>query len=551
MPSEGEDESEATEVDGEEPAGAVDLRLHLLASSSERALNYRVAAFNKEADGAVISCSVIPIAEREGCLLVAVPHNAWHRVAARRYLPRQTLQKAVHTEVLAADPGDRGTAHVHFKVRVWIGLLAAEEERCLSFNGEDEPAERGFVITGTERHIFPYGPSLTSAARDLFAFVSAAEEPQMPPGDDPEPGLAGKVRTIEEAVLGLQGGLDAIREKLSAGPGKEAASKAGARPKASAAAPRPKGSPIPGLDPAVLAAARAAGVPEDQLERMGELARQPGRLGDGARAAATALSESEGDEDEQDKDAEGPEDVSAAICKMTQILDRLSKSKRGGSLEDLLDRGDGVDGASSSASGGTSKAAAYSKLAGLLKEDPTKISKSVLKLMAEDYGAHTTAPGLDGVQMTARAWLEHRSRVQQYAGPVRWGWQTAGALDALLSGKEEECKARLCLMLCALDQSSLDSGNWLLAQEMHLEPAPPLSSFGRHKPPDPGEEHRTKIMDPRWVSVLMHKLKERESYQEARRKLGAPRGGGSQQDGEKGDRSDKTPKGKGKGEAPK
>ena len=547
MPSEGEDESEATEADGEETARVVDLRLHLLASSSERALNYRVAAFNKEADGAVISCSVIPIAEREGCLLVAVPHNAWHRVAARRYLPRQTLQKAVHTEVLAADPGDRGTAHAHFKVRVWIGLLAAEEERCLSFSGEDEPAERGFVITGTERHIFPYGPSLTSAARDLFAFVSAAEEPPRPQGDDPEPGLAGKVRSIEEAVLGLQGGLDAIREKLAAGPGRLQAELEQGQKLRPPLLDR-KGPRFPGW---ILQCSPPQGRPEDQLERMGEMARKPGRLGDGARAAVTALSESEGDEEEQDKDAEGPEDVSAAICKMTQILDRLSKSKKGGSLEDLLDRGEGVDGSASSASGGTSKAAAYSKLAGLLKEDRTKISKSVLKLMAEDYGAHTTAPGLDGVQMTARAWLEHRSRVQQYAGPVRWGWQTAGALDALLSGKEEECKARLCLMLCALDQSSLDSGNWLLAQEMHLEPAPPLSSFGRHKPPDPGEEHRTKIMDPRWVSVLMHKLKERESYQEARRKLGGPRGGGSQQDGEKGDRSDKTPKGKGKGEAPK
>ena len=170
--------------------------------------------------------------------------------------------------------------------------------------------------------------------------------------------------------------------------------------------------------------------------------------------------------------------------------------------------------------------------------------------MAEDYGAHKTAPGLDGVQMTARSRLEHRSRVQQYAGPVRWGWQTAGALDALLSGKPEECKARLCLMLCALDQSSLDGGNWLLAQEMHLEPAPPLSSFSRHRPPDPSEEHRTKIMDQRWVSVLMSKLKERESYLEARRKLTGPRGQGTSAEGDK-DRPEKPANGRGKGEAPK
>ena len=78
-------------------------------------------------------------------------------------------------------------------------------------------------------------------------------------------------------------------------------------------------------------------------------------------------------------------------------------------------------------------------------------------LMGEDFAGQRTAPGLDGATMTARGWLEHRSRVQQYAGPVRWGWQTAGVLDALLAGRNEEAKARLCLMLCALDQSSLDA----------------------------------------------------------------------------------------------
>ena len=137
-------------------------------------------------------------------------------------------------------------------------------------------------------------------------------------------------------------------------------------------------------------------------------------------------------------------------------------------------------------------------------------------------------------------------------GPVRWGWQTAGALDSLLEGRVEECKARLCLMLCALDQSSLDGGNWLLAQEMHLEPSPPIASFAKHRAPDAGEEHRTKIMDTRWVSVLMHRLKERESYLDARRKLSAPRGpAGPHGEGEKGDKPQRPAKGGGRGDAPK
>ena len=63
--------------------------------------------------------------------------------------------------------------------------------------------------------------------------------------------------------------------------------------------------PHPGLDPTVLAAARAAGVPQAQLERMGELARQRDKLGDGARAAASPLSESE-EEDDAGKETEAP-----------------------------------------------------------------------------------------------------------------------------------------------------------------------------------------------------------------------------------------------------
>ncbi|CAE7354970.1 unnamed protein product, partial [Symbiodinium sp. KB8] len=250
------------------------------------------------------------------------------------------------------------------------------------------------------------------------------------------------------------------------------------------------GAPLAGLDPTVVAAARAAGVPEDQLKLMEKLAAKPGKLGDGCRQAKTVLSESEEDEPPELGEEGDPGSVAEAICKMTQILSKLSKPRRGGSLEDLLDRSDGSElGQGSSSSGGSSKAAAYQKLTRLLKEDPAKISSSILRLMAEDFQGHVAAPGLEAVGMTTRAWLEHRSRVQQFAAPVRWGWQTAGALDALLSGREEECKARLCLMLCALDQSSLDAGSWLLAAEMLLEPPPPFSSFSKHRAPEPGESH--------------------------------------------------------------
>eukprot|EP00439_Symbiodinium_sp_Y106_P037265 s2154_g4.t1 len=253
--------------------------------------------------------------------------------------------------------------------------------------GEDEAADRGFVIIGSARGILPYGPSLVSAARDLFSFVSAGEGP--PKATAEEAPLDSRVKGIEDAVLGLRGGLEALREELQhrnlGGPA-DAQNLAGpsrgpARPKAKGAIPgldalqhrnlggpadaqnlagpsrgpaRPKAKgAIPGLDAAVLASARAAGIPENSWSRW----------------------------------------ASWAICKMTAILSQLARSRKPGSLEDLLDRGESAE------AGGSSKAAAYQKLSTLLRDDPGKIASSVvLKLMSEDFSCHRSAPGLDGAK---------------------------------------------------------------------------------------------------------------------------------------------------------
>ena len=69
-----------------------------------------------------------------------------------------------------------------------------------------------------------------------------------------------------------------------------------------------------------------------------------------------------------------------------------------------------------------------------------------LSLDLEAYGRGLQqSPGCPriGWRHDDNSWVAgDRSRVQQFVGPVRWGWQTAGALDALLEGHTEECKAR-------------------------------------------------------------------------------------------------------------
>ena len=99
-------------------------------------------------------------------------------------------------------------------------------------------------------------------------------------------------------------------------------------------------------------------------------------------------------------------------------------------------------------------------------------------------------------------------------------WSVAGIADAIRSNRVEEAFSRSLLLLAAADQAAVDSGNWLLAQELLLKPAPPYASFACHSPPPAHLLQQTAAIDPRWMSVMMARTRERESFAEARRKLG-------------------------------
>ena len=84
---------------------------------SEVGLDFKIGSLQTEKGGSAVSCQVIGIAMLEGGFLVAVPHAAWHRTGARRYLPADSLVRPVLAEVLAAGEGDRREAHP-----AWCGL---------------------------------------------------------------------------------------------------------------------------------------------------------------------------------------------------------------------------------------------------------------------------------------------------------------------------------------------------------------------------------------------------------------------------------------------
>ena len=132
-------------------------------------------------------------------------------------------------------------------------------------------------------------------------------------------------------------------------------------------------------------------------------------------------------------------------------------------------------------------------------------------------------PGASISRISARGWLEHRSRISSYPGTIRPAWMCAGIWDALAQNRIEEARARAALAVAAFDQQSCDRGNWLLAAEMTLEQPPPYASFASHAPPDAWEIQHTRLVDDRWAELFLAKLKDLAEYQEKKMKLG---GGG-------------------------
>ena len=126
-----------------------------------------------------------------------------------------------------------------------------------------------------------------------------------------------------------------------------------------------------------------------------------------------------------------------------------------------------------------------------------------------------SAPSSQAVAATARGWLEHRSKLGHYPSTIRFSWIIAGALDNLRQG------ARLALALAAVDQAALDGGSWSLANEFLLEVPPPFSAFQNRRAPDPSEQVATRLVEDRFLDVMLWRIRDRDSYLESRKRLAA------------------------------
>ncbi|CAE7460074.1 unnamed protein product [Symbiodinium sp. CCMP2592] len=533
-------ESEGEEATSEEPE-VLGLQHRLL---SEVGSDFCIGVIRAQREGQEVSSQLIGIAELDGSLLVAVPHSAWNRVVARRHLPAKSLTRATLVEVGAASDDDRAVPHPVWKVKVWVGLLNPALNDSVQIGSEDAGAEMIFVVAGSGASAagpvpaVPLASALLAVAGEHFAFVSAQGEPAASVAGSTVPERLDKV----ESVLGeLRQGLDSLLQRLPHG-GAPPAEAEGDRTRGRPSAMKPKvseaphapqlpargsavavGPALPGLDPAVVEAARAAGVPEAQLRRMSKLTQDARNLAPEPRGRGNDPLDDEPSEEEDPGGGAGSSDpVKQAVVKMSRILDVLHRDRKAANLEDLLDKAEGGDGGQGS-SGSRSKAAAYNRLRTMLVKNPQEISKSIEELIAEDFLLSQGGPGQEAARCTVRGWIEHRSLLQSFPGPIRNAWLLGGIVDAINSGEVERAKSMALLGVAALDQAAID-GSWVIASEIGLERAPPFGSFSRPRVLDTYESKQTKILDSRWMSVLMARLKERDSFHTANKNLGQQSG---------------------------
>lgn len=480
------------------------------------------------ADGSPLIVPVIAIAAVHSRILVAVPGKFWHRTVKNRLLPAGALSKVNSISVSAVVESERDHQADDIFIKVWLGLLAPELESNLVFGELSQDAvSSAFPTEDGTLGFVPYALALSQLADDRYSFLTAESEMV-------EQDTRNRLARLEEAILNINTSLQSLRSQK--GPVVETTQPAAAprnTAKSSNLAPEKAHveSGLAGVDPHTAQAALKAGVERQHLEALGQmlLGHRP-HLPDAprtAKAKVDVLGEplDEVNEPESQLPLHEPEDpMQSALVKLTSIVETLASAKKvkGRSLEDTLDDfvGHSEVSSSSSCTGNRRHSAVLATLRRAMKDCPEEIFAVVEQNMLRDCGLVELSPGLSAHQTTFRGWCEHRSRVPNIPGTVRMLWAVCGALDSLRAHRVEEAKAKLALLISAIDQVACDRGSWILGSEILLEESPPLSNFGKHVPPEAFECQHSRLLPSSWMEAMMHKVKEVDDFAEKKAKLG-------------------------------
>ena len=486
------------------------------------------------ADSEPILVAAIAVADLEGRLLIAIPQAAWHRTTARRALPSRALAKATSVEVPFEDRVERSRDPGNFKL--WLGFLAPEFESALNFETPSEESVLDITFVEGQPFVLPAAQALVEIALQQGPFETATSGAEAAGA----PGLDKRLQQLEQSVAQLVEQFKNVATPAAvpaASTARPSALRKGLQGQKPKSVPKPcpaqqvRFLPEAGLDPDVLRSAREAGIPEAHISQMAALAAKgKPKLTDAPLpprrpAKKNVLSESE-DEEEELVEATEPESASevtltTAVSKLTQIAEHLvNRKKKEKGLEAVLDGIGSGSSESSGLAGPRRHSAALRALQKALVTQPEEIVKSIEGRMQEDFNLRGQVPGSAAVQLTARSWLEMRSRVQNFQTPVRLLWAIGGVLDALNQQRISEAKARCCLALAAGDQLSIDRGSWLVAGELMLEEAPPLASFAQHSLPMAHEAPYTRLVDGRWLDLVVQKLADYDTLSEKKKRLG-------------------------------
>ena len=521
-------------------------------------LHYRLGLLAVTAGEEEQSLQVILVAKFNGKNLIAVPSTVWHKKPAKRILPAGSFSKPTAIEVCAVNPSVMEEPYEELKLKVWVGFLNDEVFDAIDMSQTEFEAEHTFD-TASDEGLLPYAKSLVEVANDVFAFFSAGEElqeDQMPEelsnGADGSATLPARMDCLEDMLMKVTESLESlagrpVAERLraprvtfapQASTLPTSATVGGAVKTAASGSARRPALRTPSLDPGLVQAAQQAGLKSETVEEVARLLakhpKQSATLDIRPGLTPDPLSDLDEEGCEQFPEGQGEpgsagassDPLQQAVMQLTGIMQVLTedRKKKGLSkLENALEYTSSASAEVGAVGTGKRSAAARRALRGMLNEHPEELSTMVERLMMEDLTSQTLPPGMAVPAVTARAWVEHRSRIGTYRTLAHAAWGVAGALDAITRGQHQVARARLNILLLQLDQSACDKGNWMLASELALENLPPFTSLMQHAPPTEGEPPYSKLLDARWGEIALAHLREQEDFQSKRRALGRPK----------------------------
>jgi hypothetical protein len=207
----------------------------------------------------------------------------------------------------------------------------------------------------------------------------------------------------------------------------------------------------------------------------------------------------------------------------------------------LLDRlrpraaGDGEDAIGSILGGGDELGDAGLKLPGAkgaaareafrqeVRKRPLNVARSIYRNVAGSMDWEPlAATAQSGNRVSMRAYFTQRVAFGSYKTLAYMGFAVATAWDWLMEGDPsavEHVKALLGLTCAAVEQVTLDAGNWTMAAQFMCLPEPPWayisrSAVGFQRAPF------SELADPRWSAAIMGYLKDVEALRGQRRATG-------------------------------